>query len=139
MKITIEFCIFELVPNFSFSKQLWRLKEFSQTSILPSKNRKNQHHYWILHIPISFSIKFHFKQTILDFEITFAQNRYFQQKTKKMHSTIQYCLLKLLWLPNFTLKQQFEISGQNLRKTDTWSKTNKVNITTIEFWLLELL
>ena len=86
LKITIEFCIFELVPNFSFSKQLWRLKEFCQTSILPSKNRKNQRHYWILHIPISFNIKFHFKQTILDFEITFAQNRYFQQKTKKCTS-----------------------------------------------------
>ena len=85
----------EKIENHHWVLHIWISSkfQFQQTTltfeiIFPNKhaskqNRKNQHDYWMLHFPISFNIKFHFKWTILDFEITFAQNRYFQQKTKK--------------------------------------------------------
>ena len=62
MKITIEFYKFRLllVSNFSFNKQLWFFETISQIRILQNKNRKNEHHQWILHIRITLIIKFLF-------------------------------------------------------------------------------
>ena len=41
-----------------------------------SAEKKNVHHYLILHIEIILGTKFHFKTTIWNFETQFAENRY---------------------------------------------------------------
>ena len=52
---TTEFWIFELVLvlNFSLNWQFWYLDQIYQKRGFPVKNRKKEHHHWILHIQIS--------------------------------------------------------------------------------------
>ena len=51
--------------------------------VFPIKNRKSEHHDWILHVRIILRTKFQLKQTILIFRTKFAQKGYFHSKTKK--------------------------------------------------------
>ena len=106
MKIFIEFYIFKLIKilNFSFNKQFWFSEKISEKSILLVENTKNEHHYWILHIEISLSTNFQFKLTIAYFWTKFAKKgSYFQSKTDKIDTTIEFCIFELIFVSNFTL------------------------------------
>ena len=76
--------------NFGFLDQI-----FPKT-VFPFKNRKNEHHHWILHAKISVGTKFQLKVTILMFWTKFAQKGYFHSKTKKMNITIEFCMFELV-------------------------------------------
>ena len=56
-----------------------------------------------LGIGISLNTKFQFELTILIFWTKFAQKGYFQSKTAKMNTTIEFCIFKLVLVPNFSL------------------------------------
>ena len=77
------------------------------------KNEKSEHHHWILHLWISLVTKFHFKQTIVNFGTKFTQG-YFWSKMEKVNITIQFCIFKLVEVPNYRLKLQFWFFGPNL-------------------------
>ena len=116
MNITIQFFMFELVlvPTFSLN---WQLQFFGPN--LPKRVAlfsQNRHHHWILHIRISLCIKFHFEQTTLRFWTRFAQERYLWSKTEKMNIIIEFCLFKLVLVPNFSLNWQFGFFWPDLPK-----------------------
>ena len=95
------------IPNFSFNKQFWFLKQIFQP-----KTEKNEHHYWILHIQISLSTNFQLKPIIAIFWTTFVQKgSYFQSKTDKIDTTIEFCIFELVFVSNFTLNN-FEFLDQ---------------------------
>ena len=73
-----------------------------------SKTQKNEHHYLIFHIRISLSTNFQFKLTIATFWTKFAKKgSYFQSKTDKIDTTIEFCIFELVFVSNFTLNKQF--------------------------------
>ena len=89
------------------------MEQISKKSILPVKNTKNEHHYWILHIRISLSTNFQLKLTIAIFWTKFAKKgSYFQSKTDKIDTTIEFCIFELvlhqisLWTNNFEFLDQ---------------------------------
>ena len=83
------------------------------------KNTKNEHYYWILHIRISLGTNFQLKLTIAIFWTKFAKkSSYFQSKTDKIDTIIDYCIFELVFVTNFTLNKQFWIFGPNLPKKD---------------------
>ena len=49
-----------------------------------------------------------------------AQKGYFYSKTDKMDTTIEFCILELVFLSNFLLNKQFWIVGPNLPKKDNY-------------------
>ena len=59
------------------------------------KNRKSEHHHWILLIRISLGTKFQLKLTILTFWTKFTQKGYFWSKTKKVTNTTEFCIFEL--------------------------------------------
>ena len=79
--------------------------KFAQKEYYRSKTKKSEHHHWILYIRVSLDTKFQLKLTILKFGTKFAQKRYFQLKAAKVHSTIEFCIFELVYLPNFTLNK----------------------------------
>ena len=111
---------------------------FPKQGILPSENRKNEHHNWILHIQISLGIKFYFEQIVLSFMTKFAQNKYLYSKTKSQHdhwilhiqisvgTKFQLKVKILIFCTKFAQKGYFQ------------SKMEKFNIT-IAFCIFELL
>ena len=119
MQSTIKFCIFKLIQilNFSFNKQFWFLEQIS--SILPVKNTKNEHPYWILHIQISLSTKSKSLDQICQ------KGSYFQSKTDKADTTIEFCIFELVFVSNFTLNKHLWIFGPNLPKKDIYSQKQK--------------
>ena len=48
--------------------------------------------------------------------IKFVPKWYFQSKTENVNSTTQFCIFKLVLVPNFSLNWQFWFSGPNLPK-----------------------
>ena len=137
MKISIEFYVFE--PSI-FTYSNWSrfqvlpstnsfdiLKQFSQRRILPNKNRKNDHHHWILHIRISLGIKFYYEQPILQFGINFVQNKCLWSKPENANIISKFCIFKLLWVPNFTFLC-FNFCTKFTQNEYFRSKTKKINI-----------
>ena len=117
MEITIEFDIFKLIEilNFSFNKQFWLLEQISKKSILLGENTK-----------ISVSTNFQLKLTIATFWTRSAKKgSYFQPKTDKIDTTIEFCIFKLVFVSNFTLNKQFWIFGPNLPKKDIYGQKQK--------------
>ena len=107
-------------------QQFWFLEQISKKKILPVKNTKNEHRYWILHIRISLSTNFRLKLTIAIFWIKFAKKgSYFQFKTGKIDTTIEFCIFELVFVSNFTLNKQFWIFGPNLPKKDIYVQKQK--------------
>ena len=91
-----------------------------------SKRPKNEHHYWILHIQISLSTNFQLKLTIAIFWTTFAKRgSYFQSKTEKIDTTIEFCIFELVFVSNLTLNKQFWIFGPNFPKKDIYGQKQK--------------
>ena len=77
-----------------------------------SKTQKNDYHYWILHIQISLSTNFQLKLTIAIFWTKFfKKGSYFQSKTDKIDTTIEFCIFELVFVSNFTLNN-FEFLDQ---------------------------
>ena len=111
---------FQLKLTFLFFGSNYPKKPF------PVKNRKSEHRHWILHIRISLGTKFHFRQTTLKFGTKFAQKGYFRSKVEEVNIAIEFCILELLYIPNFSLNWQFlffgpnfpnkSVSGQKLKK-----------------------
>ena len=56
-----------------------------------------------LHIRISLSSKFFPEQTNLNFWTKYAQKRYLGSKTEKVNIPIEFCILELVKVPNFSL------------------------------------
>ena len=75
MKITIEFYIFQrvFVLYFSFSNFDF-LEKIPQKMILLIENRKNEHHYWVVHIRISSNTKLQLKLKIIISWTKFTQS-----------------------------------------------------------------
>ena len=124
-KITIELYIFKLIKilNFSFNKPFWFLEQISKKKYTSSrKHKKNEHHYWILHIRISVSDNFQLKLTSAIFLTTFAKKgSYFQSKTDKLDTTIEFCIFEIV----FTLNKQLWIFGPDLPKKDIYGQKQK--------------
>ena len=78
-----------------------------------------------MHIRISLCIKFHFEQTILNFWTKLAQEGYLCSITQKVNIIIEFCLLKLVLMPNFSSNWQFWFFGPNLRKIEFPVKDRK--------------
>ena len=51
---------------------------------------------------------------------------YFQSKTDKMDTTIEFCTFKFVFVSNLALNKQFKIFGPNLPKEDHWEKIEKI-------------
>ena len=77
VNITIVLIIFELaeVPNCNLNGQFWFFGPIWPKRVFPVKNGKSERHHWILHIQISLSNEFCFKQTVLNCGTNFAQKR----------------------------------------------------------------
>ena len=91
-----------------------------------TSSRKQKNHYWILHIRISLSTNFQLKLTIAIFWTKFAKKgSYFQSKTDKIDTTIEFCIFELVFVANFTLNKQFWIFGPNLPKEDIYGQKQK--------------
>ena len=85
---------------------------FQRKVYFQSKTEKNKHHYWILLIRISLSSNFQLKLTIAIFWTKFAKKgSYFQSKTDKIDTTIEFCIFELIFVSNFTLNN-FEFLDQ---------------------------
>ena len=89
---TIEFCIFELVQvsSFTLNWQLWLPGPNFPKKSISGLERKSDCHLWILHVRITLEVKFHLKLTMLTFWTKYARKGYFQLKTKKVNSIIEF-------------------------------------------------
>ena len=101
----IELCIFELayVPNFSLNWQF----SFSGSSLrkkgISGQKQKSEQRHWSLHIWIKLPRKFQLKVIISTFWTKFTQKEDFQSKAEKVNFTIEFCIFKLVYVPNFSL------------------------------------
>ena len=82
--------------------------------------------------------KFQLQLIIMIFWTKFAEKGCFRSKTEKVNTTIEFCMLKLVYAPNFTLNLQFWFFGPSLQKNpeDFQSKMEKF-IIPIEFCIFE--
>ena len=86
----------------------------------------------------SLSTKFQLKLTTLIFWTKFDQKRYFRLKTEKVNHVIEFCIFKLVEVPNFSLSRQLWLFWDIFApKKYLWHKTEKVNIT-IKFYIFQL-
>ena len=100
--------------------------EISKKNILPVENTKNEYHYWILHVRISLSTSFQLKLIIAIIWTKFSKKgSYFQSKTDKIDTTIEFCIFELGFISNFTLNKQFWIFGPNLSNKDIYGQKQK--------------
>ena len=114
LKYFVSYCRFQNLAatnNFDFFG-----KNFSHKRILPVKNKKNEHHHWILCTRTSLSTEFQPKLTILTFWIKFVWKWCFRSKTKKVNITTELSIFELILEPNFSLNWQFWFFGSNLPK-----------------------
>ena len=114
LKYFVSYCRFQnsaATNNFDFFG-----KNFSQKRILSVKNKKNEHHHWILCTRTSLSTEFQPKLTILTFWIKFVWKWCFRSKTKKVNTTTELSIFELILEPNFSLNWQFWFFGSNLPK-----------------------
>ena len=84
-------------------------------TVLPLKN-KSEYHSWILHYQIGHGTKFQLEKTILFFETKFAWKQYFWSKAKKVSMAIEFRIVKLVKILNFSLKEEFSFLGPSLPK-----------------------
>ena len=79
--------------NFDFLEQIYPKRAFLV------KNRKSEHHHYILHIRIGLGTKFQLRSTILIFWAKFAQKGCFWSKTE--NSDLCVCTWSFLTILNF--------------------------------------
>ena len=66
-----------------------------------------------------------------------TKGSYFQSKTDKIDTTIEFCIFELVFVSNLTLNKQFWIFTKFAQERYLWSKTEKLN-NIIEFRLFKL-
>ena len=70
-------------------------------------------------------------------KMKFGPKWYFLSKTEKMNTTIELCIFKWVYIPNFSLNWQFSFSGPSLPKKSisrqNWKKVNDMNSTYLKF------
>ena len=115
MKQITHFCLEGDSPTLNWQFWLYGQK-IAPKRVFPVKNKKIEHHHWILHIRISLGTKFQLKLIILTFWTKFAQKEYFQSKTKKVKSIIEFWIFQLLYVSSVTLNWQFWHFAPNLPK-----------------------
>ena len=81
--------------------------------------------------------KFQLQLIIMIFWTKFAEKGCFRSKTEKVNTTIEFCMLKLVYVPNFTLNWQF-LDQVYKKKSISSQKWKKFIITIIEFCIFEL-
>ena len=79
--------------------------------------------------------KFHLNPKILIFWIKFTQKVYFQSKTEKVNSSIEFCIFELVYEPNFSLNLQFSFFILNLPKKVFLVKNGKSEY---DHWFLHI-
>ena len=112
----IEFCIFELFFTSNFNLNNFEfLDKICRRMIFMVKNRKSEHHHWILHIQISFGTKLQLKLTNLIFLTRFGQKGISGLKQKKWKPHIFYVILhiQISLVRNSSSNWQFWFFGQN--------------------------
>ena len=119
-------------------QQFWFSEKISEKSILLVENTKNEHNYWILHIEISLSTNFQFKLTIAYFWTKFAKKgSYFQSKTDKIDTTIEFCIFELIFVSNFTLNLFLNIL--KISKISLFWTSGKKNWLCLVSWVIFIL
>ena len=105
--------------------------------VFPVENWKSEHHWWLRHIWISPGNKFQLKLAILIFGPNLSKKGCFQSKSEKMNTTIELCIFKFVYIPNYSLNRQFWFSGPNLSKKSisrqNWKKVNDMNSAYLKF------
>ena len=93
------------IPNFSLKTDNFNfLGQICSKRVFLVKNRKSEHHHWILHIRISLNTKLQLGQNILIFRTKLAQKRFFPSKTEKVNNTIRFLHIRISLGPKFQLK-----------------------------------
>ena len=77
---------------------------------------------------ISLGTKFQVKLKILFFWTKFAQKEYSWSKTEKVNIVIEFCIFKLVWVPNFSLDLTIGFFGPNFPKKGVSSLKLKIRI-----------
>ena len=106
MNITIKLYIFKLtyIPNFVLNWLFW--------IVGPNLHRKG----------ISDQKKFFFRPNLL------KKGSYFQSKTDKIYTSIEFSTFKLVFVSNFTFSKQVWIFGRNLPEKDIYGQKQKKGI-----------
>ena len=110
--ITMEFCIFELVkvPNFTLNNfEFW--DQICPKWVFLVKNRESEHRHWVLHISTRLGTIFYFKQFWI-LGTNLPKMGISGQKQEKVNTTIEFCMFKLVLVPNFILKQTTDFLKQ---------------------------
>ena len=118
VNIAIKFYIFECVkvPNFGLNWQFWLFGPNLPKKGIFGKNRKSEHHHWILHIWISLGTISVFKSTFLISWTKSTQKGYFH------HWILQN---RISLGTNFSLSRQFCFFGTKLPKKDNSDQKQK--------------
>ena len=90
------------------------LDQICSKRLFAIKNRKSKHHHQILHIRIGLPTKFQLKLIILIFWTKFTQKEYFQSKTKKVSSIIEFCIVELSQVPKFQVLWHFQANQERV-------------------------
>ena len=91
--------------------------KFSQKRVFPVENGKRKHHHLVLHIPISIGTNI----SSLNWQFCFFESNLLKKciswvKSKKVNISTEFCILELVYVPNFSLNCQFWILGATLPK-----------------------
>ena len=85
-------------------------KNFQIKVYFRSKTQKSEHHNCIVQIQISLTTNVQLKMTIAIFWTKFAKKgSYFQSKSDKIYTIIEFCIFELVFVSNFTLNMLLNI------------------------------
>ena len=103
MNTNNQFCISEFVwiPNFSLNWQFWFFEPDLPKREILSETKNSEYNHWILHIRISLSTKFQFKQPILVFWPNLLKNSISGRKQKNHTCT---CIMVVIYHLNFSVR-----------------------------------
>ena len=77
------------------------LDQICAKNVFPVSNRNNEDDHWILFIRIGLGTNLQLKLTILTFFIQIWPKWCFPSKTGEMNTAIQFCIMELVYGPNF--------------------------------------
>ena len=113
------------LPDFSLKQQFWFFEPSLPKRVFPVKNKKREHHRWIVHIQVSLDTKFQLKITVLIFWTEYAQKWYFQTKMEN-HTCVSVhgCyLITTVDNNHFTTKQLRKAIMRRSRLKKIYNKT----------------
>ena len=111
---------------------------FQKKVYFRSKTQKNEHRYWILYIRISRNTNFQLKLTNAIFWTKFdKKNSYFQSKSDKIDTTIEFCIFEKIFVSKFTTnRKMFEFWDQICPTQRAWDILWTSNGRLYEVWTL---